>query len=212
MKVETRVKSLLKQEGSIRDSVVEIVNLITSLSDFVVVKSPVELAKSRVIGLRLQRECERILSIVYESRKSVALLMQAYTHASFKGVSRALQDIMDDLSFIQSDLEVISSIGVSFFSSDNRQASFANLVHAHDRLIRNVISLVSDENDLKLIGKHVLRPAKVAKQSKSLKKASVKKKTTKKTIKKSAKKIVKDSRKKSKKGSAKKKKSVKKRR
>lgn len=146
------VSSLFADESRVHDLVHQLASLVHEFADFVLARSPVELAHSRVLGSRIQKVCDELSEIMHGARKTVGALMVDQSHVHIGKRRCLLQDVSDDAALVHADCELIGSLGSAFFEADDRKRAFDNIAEAHNRLLFHVSRLVSDENLLKLGG------------------------------------------------------------
>ncbi len=140
---------LFAEEEGIQKSVKEISQGILDMSDFVLSKSPIELAEAEVVGKRVRNACDKINDQVHLARNTLGKLMTHASKVNFKGSSRSLSEMENELSLIHGDLEVIGSIAERFFEAKDRKIAFENLNQHYSELVEHVTSLMVSESNLK---------------------------------------------------------------
>jgi hypothetical protein len=147
----TELGILFAEEDRIREAVKEISHGILDISDYVLSKSPIELAEAEVVGKNIRKSCDKINDVVHLARSALGNLMTHATKVNFKGKERPLHEMENELSLIHGDLESIGSIAERFFEAKDRRAAFDNLNQHYSELVEHVTSLMVSEANLKLM-------------------------------------------------------------
>lgn len=145
------LSGLFEEEDKIELAVREISQGILDLSDYVVAKSPIELAEAEIVGKRVRNSCDSISDEVHIARKKLGILLTGSSKVKFKKVVRFLHEMENELSLIHGDLEVIGNISENFYRVESRKVAFDNLNQHYSELVRHVTSLIVDESKIKNI-------------------------------------------------------------
>ncbi|MBW2969911.1 hypothetical protein KY309_02315 [Candidatus Woesearchaeota archaeon] len=145
----TELDKLFEEEEKIQKSVREISVGLLEMSDFVLAKSPVELASAEIVGKRIRRACDMINDEVHIARKKIGVLLTHKSKVKFKKAVRSLHEMEDELSLIHGDIDAIGDIAESFYESKDRKTAFENLNRHYSELVGHVTSLIIDEENLK---------------------------------------------------------------
>ena len=140
---------LFAEEERIQKSVQEISQGLLDISDYVLSKSPVELAEAEIVGKRIRNSCDKINEQVHLARKTLGTLMTQASKVNFKNSSRSLSEMENELSLIHGDLEAIGSIAERFFEAKDRKIAFDNLNQHYSELVEHVTSLTVSKSSLK---------------------------------------------------------------
>jgi len=145
----TELGILFAEEERIQLAVREISQGILDMSDYVLAKSPIELAEAEVVGKNIRKSCDKINDDVHLARNTLGNLFTHATKITFKGKERPLHEMENELSLIHGDLEAIGSIAEKFFEAKDRKAAFDNLNQHYSELVEHVTSLMVSEAKLK---------------------------------------------------------------
>lgn len=140
---------LFEEEEKIQASIRVISQGLLDLSDYSVVKSPIELAEAEIVGKKIRNECDKISEDVHLARQKLGDFMTHTTKIKFKKSERSLHEMENELSLIHGDLDSIGRIAEAFYKSENRRAAFENLNKHYSELIQHVTSLMLEESNLK---------------------------------------------------------------
>lgn len=140
---------LFEEEEKIHRSVREIAQALLDLSDFVLAKSPMELASAEVAGKRIRKACDSINDEVHIARKKIGILLSDSTKVKFKKGDKVLTDMEDELSLVHGDVESIGSIALQFYKSNDRNAAFKNLNKQYADLVKNITNLLVSKSQVR---------------------------------------------------------------
>jgi len=140
---------LFAEEEKVAALVREVSQGLLDLDEFVLAKSPLELAKAEVIGRRIRRSCDQMNEHVHEAKKVIGALMLEKSAVRFRGAEKALHEMESELAQIHGDIESIGSLAESFYSAENREVVFQNLNAQYAQLMRHVMALMATEAVLK---------------------------------------------------------------
>lgn len=138
----SELAKLFEEEEKIQKSVREISIGLLELSDFVLAKSPVELASAEIIGKRIRRACDMINDEVHVARKKLGVLLTHKSKVKFKKTIRSLHEMEDELSLIHGDIDAIGDVAENFYASEDRKVAFENLNRHYSELVSHVTSLM----------------------------------------------------------------------
>lgn len=145
----TELGILFAEEERIQQAIREISQGMLDISDYVLSKSPIELAEAEVVGKNIRKSCDKINDLVHLARNTLGKLFTHSTKVKFKGKERPLHEMENELSLIHGDLESIGSIAERFFEAKDRRAAFDNLNQHYSELVEHVTSLMVSEAKLK---------------------------------------------------------------
>ena len=145
----TVLDKLFEEEEKIERAVVDISRGVLDLSDYVVAKSPLELAEAEIVGKRIRESCDSVNEEIHVARRKLGILLSHSSSVVFKKGKRFLHEMENELSLIHGDIEAIGTVAEHFFTSNNREVAFENLSMIQSNLVKHVTSLLGDESRLK---------------------------------------------------------------
>ncbi|GEM_PF-3515004 len=143
------LNQLFEREEKIQETVREISHGLLDLSDYSIIRSPIELAEAEIVGKKIRNACDKVSEDVHLARQKLGDFMTHNTKIKFKKGERYLHEMENELSLIHGDLDAIGRIAENFYKSDNRAAAFENLNTHYSELVKHVTSLIVEESNLK---------------------------------------------------------------
>ena len=145
----TELESLFTQEREILESICDIAQSIHEMSEYSVIKSPLELADAEIVGKRIRRACDKVNEQIHAARNKLGALLTHTTKVKLKKAERPVHEVENDLSLMHGDIEAIGRIAEDFFEAKDRKAAFYNMNKHYSELVDHVSSLMAEGPELK---------------------------------------------------------------